>query len=349
VIKPGDVELIRNNASLDIKAWTKGAVDVKDPATYATWTRDFGLKHGMLSQYCGVGQLEFLHDVRSYGEGVPGVGPVGKAAAIWSILDKRTYRPWDMLVSTDGMSLHLPPEITGLGWFKGGYRLHTDQRPSAPSARRPRCIQGLVTLYDMNYKDATFCCILGSHTNHGRIPFKWPAEDDPTGKTTYTKDWFVYTNEQLDYFHEKARQRYANPVVRVTAPAGSEVLFRSDLTHSGVGPLSTRPSKATRLVAYVCAAPRRHMETMRLPRQKHAEKVLKAKKDVFNGGRTTSHHPLWPTLFPVNPQTYGRATIRTIEHFRQPDPKLTPFGRVINGLDNPTSTESLPSAKRRCV
>ena len=69
----------------------------------------------------------------------------------------------DLLVSFDGLSFHLPPEVTRRGYFRNNIWLHTDQSYITSEFK---CAQGMITLRDCNDGDATLCMREGSHLLH---------------------------------------------------------------------------------------------------------------------------------------------------------------------------------------
>lgn len=73
-------------------------------------------KHSMLLQNWDVGHAQFIWDIRQN----PRVVEV--FSEIWGV-DKE-----DLLVSFDGVSFHLPPETTNIGWYRAT-KYHTDQSP----------------------------------------------------------------------------------------------------------------------------------------------------------------------------------------------------------------------------
>ena len=70
--------------------------------------------HGMLVQYWGVGQSQFVWDIRQN----PKVAAV--FAKLWDV------EPEELLVSFDGLSCHLSPEVTNKGYFRDNMWMHFD-------------------------------------------------------------------------------------------------------------------------------------------------------------------------------------------------------------------------------
>ena len=98
--------------------------------------------HSMLIQHFGIGHSKLAWDLRQEKK------VIEVFAKLWNV------KPSELLVSFDGMSLHVPPETTKRGWYLGNDWYHTDQ---SSKKKGLCCIQGMVTLYDVNKGDATFC------------------------------------------------------------------------------------------------------------------------------------------------------------------------------------------------
>ena len=107
-----------------------------------TWTQIYKLYpiHSMLFQHWGVGHSQASWDLRQ------NIKIVEIFAHFWNC------NLTDLLVSFDGMSFHLPPEITKKGWNRNNTWYHTDQSYTTPNFK---CIQSFITGYDINEYDAT--------------------------------------------------------------------------------------------------------------------------------------------------------------------------------------------------
>ena len=211
----------------------------------------------------------------------------------------------EMLVSFDGVSLHLPPEITRRGWYRGNNWHHTDQSFTRPNFE---CIQGFISLRDIEPGDATLSILEGSHKHH--------EEFADTFNITDKKDWFKLRKDEEHYnFYEDQGcvER------RLTCKAGSLVLWDSRTIHCGVEPVKNRPSPNTRSIVYVCY----------MPRELSTERLLNKKRTAFENLRMTSHWPANPKLFAKNPQTYGKELpeINPIE-----PPVLSDLGKKLAGF-----------------
>jgi hypothetical protein len=86
--------------------------------------------HSMLIQYFSIGHAQYVWDIRSH-ENVANV-----FAKIWNCSTD------DLIVSFDGVSIGMPPEITKRGWFRNDW-FHFDQQFTNTSKL---CVQGLINL-----------------------------------------------------------------------------------------------------------------------------------------------------------------------------------------------------------
>ena len=244
--------------------------------------------HSMLIQHFGIGHAQFAWDIRG-NEDIAEV--FGK---IWDC-DKS-----NLIVSMDGVSIHMPPEITKRGWFRNEW-FHTDQRFTV---NEKHCIQGLVNLYDVNEGDASTKILKNSHKFHNDF-----YEEYKTDIKYPNKDWFKLDPEHVKYFEDKGCEK-----ILVKAKAGDLVLWDSRTFHCGSEPIKTREKMNYRGVVYVCMTNRNRAT------KKHLEKRLK----IFEAKRLTTHSPFNGTMFAKNPRTYG-AEMPTINEL--PDPKLSDFAK----------------------
>ena len=257
-----------------------------------TWRNLYPLypKHGMLHQHFGVGQSQAVWDVRQ-NEKV-----VNVFSTIWDTPSK------DLLVSFDGLSFHLPPEVTRRGYFRNNIWLHTDQSYITSEFK---CAQGMITLRDCNDGDATLCMREGSHLLHKEFGQKFNITDK--------NNWYKLKNvEQLDFYKDC-------PLHCVKAKAGSLILWDSRTIHQGIESKKDRKEQNIREVIYVCYEPRRHA----------TKKDLKKKQKAFNEQRMTTHWAANPKLFPKNPRTYG-GPIPTVN--KLPRPVLSELGKRLAGF-----------------
>ena len=267
-------------------------LDRNDPKTWKT-IFDLYPSHGMLHQHWGIGHAQYIWELRQN----PKV--VDIFAQLWSVEDK------DLLVSFDGASLGLPHEQTNRGYYRNNKWYHFDQRLSDPSFQ---CVQSWVTANDVNFGDATLTVLEGSHTQFGVFSKHFQLQHQK-------KDWFKIDDNQIKFLEA------SGCVTRdITCPAGSMVFWDSRTCHAGKEALKNRERETFRNVVYLCYTPR-NLATAT---------ALKKKRKAYEDGRTTSHWPHKPILFPVKPRTYG-GELPNVTY--QPVPELTPLGRRLAGYD----------------
>lgn len=258
-----------------------------------TWSEIFKLLplHSFLMQHWGMGHAQVCWTLRQNPK-----------------IIKYFEKLWgtdDLLVSFDGASFHMPPEITDMGSYKNNVWYHTDQRLSDSEFR---CIQSWVTAFDVNPGDATLTILEGSHNLHAEFAKAF-------GKTNMNSDWYKYSNEQVKWFLDRGCE-----IKSITCPVGSLVMWDSRLGHCGKESLPDRAKPNFRCVIYLCYTPRAFS----------TPELLQIKRNAFTQKRTTSHWPHRPKLFPVLPRAKGQ-TIPNIVDI--PDPVLTPLGLKLAGFD----------------
>jgi hypothetical protein len=263
--------------------------DINDKKTWKIFYELFPL-HSMLLQHLSLGQMQPIWDIRQHQK----VGQVFEK--IWD-----TSRN-DLLVSFDGLSIHLPPEITGRGWYHQEW-FHTDQS----NYNKNKCIQGLINLYPVHEKDASLAILEGSHKYHQSF-----FEDCNVDEKN---DWYRLENDQIDYFTNKGCSKYA-----VEADIGSMVLWNSKTMHQGKEPEKGRKESNFRMVIYVCM----------MPRMLATESVINKRIKAFEELRITNHWAIKPKLFPKLPRTYGNPLAKTrIVH----QPVLNDIGKRLVGYE----------------
>lgn len=241
----------------------------------SSWKGFFELfpKHSMLLQHWGVGHSQTTWNVRQNRK------IVSIFSELWKCNDE------DLLVSFDGLSIHLAPEITNRGWFRGNTWYHTDQ-----SYRRSEfeCIQSWITANDIEKGDATLSFFEGSNKYHKEFfeefKDKYPKIDSP-------KDWQQLNKEQEQFYYDKGCKR-----MNIKCPKGSLVLWDSRTIHCGIECMKKRKNIRNRYVIYLCY----------MPRQQSKESQISKKRNAFKNLRTTSHWPCKATLFSKTPNTYGK-------------------------------------------
>ena len=227
------------------------------------------MKHSMLIQQWGIGHAQFNWNLRQNKK------IINIFSKIWDT------KPENLLVSFDGSSFHMPPEITNRGWFRGNTWLHSDQ---SFTRNNFECVQSWVTAYDVNPGDATLAFYEKSNRYHEEFKNKFNITD----KT----DWFQLKDDLYkDFYKDKGcKLQY------IKCPSGSLVLWDSRTIHCGQEALKTRKKPNIRCVSYLCYTPRKLA----------TKNILKKKIKAFENIRTTSHWPHKPKLFPLKPRTYGQ-------------------------------------------
>lgn len=256
------LETVTANLSLPIKK--------TNPQSWKSFKQLYP-KHSMLVQHWSVGHAQFLWDIRTN----PKV--IAPFERIWGVPKE------DLLVSFDGASFHFPPETTGFGFAKedGKSWIHCDQ---SFLRNGNECVQGWINAYDTNEGDATLTILEGSNNFH--------AEFAKTFKPDRADDWFILTQEQIDwYIKTKGCVK-----INIKCPAGSLVLWDSRTIHCGKEPEPNRPKPNFRCVGYVCYT----------PRSKASNNSIYKKIEAWINLRTTSHWPHKPKLFPEYPNTWGK-------------------------------------------
>ena len=261
----------------------------------STWITNFELypKHGMLHQHWGIGHADYIWKVRQNSK------VVDIFSKLWSC------EPEDLLVSFDGASFGVPPEITKRGYYRNNRWYHFDQRLSDP---RFQCVQSWVTANDVFEGDATLTVLEGSNTQREFFASEFNMQSE-------TKDWIKISDEHISWFEERGC------VVReIQCTAGSMVFWDSRTAHAGKEPLKVRDHQTFRNVVYLCYT----------PRELASQAMLKKKRKAYEENRTTSHWPHKPKLFPVKPRTYGNPMPEVVY---QPVPELDELGRRLAGYE----------------
>ncbi len=280
----------RNRIWTELKHVTQDRFDINNENTWREFYKFYPL-HSMLLQHFSLGHMQPVWDIRSHNK-------VCKSfEKLWNT-DKN-----DLLVSFDGLSIHLPPEKTNKGWFHNEW-YHTDQSSHKIGKH---CIQGMVNLYDVNDNDATLSILEKSHNYHQSF-----FEDNNIDNKS---DWYKLKNDdEKKYFINKGCKQYA-----VKAKAGSLILWDSRTFHCGKECNKDRENENFRMVIYVCMMPR---NTVTDP------KALIKKRKAFENLRITSHWANQCFLFPKTPRTYG-GELPVFNAIHQP--VLTDLGKRLAG------------------
>lgn len=249
---------------------TNGHFNPGDQKTWGEYYNYLVPLHGMLLQHHSLGQMEPIWQIRED----PKVMDV--FAKIWNC------HPDKLITSFDGLSVSLPHEITNRGYYRGKQWMHTDQSSRKTVYRPVHCVQGYVSLYDVNEGDASLTVYEGSHLVHEKF-FRDKGIDQKD-------DWYKLTETDYTYFGNLGYKP-----IRVKSTAGSLVLWDSRTFHQGGEPLKDRKNPNYRMVVYVCMMPRDGISTT----------IMNKRIKAFEELRVTNHWPNAPKLFPKLPRTYG--------------------------------------------
>lgn len=235
----------------------------------STWKQIYKLYplHSMLLQHHNIGHAQFAWDVRQN----PKI--IDIFANFWNCNRE------ELLVSFDGSSIHMPPELTKRGWFRDNLWYHSDQSFLRNDFE---CMQSFVSIFDINDGDGTFTFMEGSHKFH-----KEAAE---TFGLNSKDDWYKINKDIEKFYYDKGCQ-----YKRIRCPQGSMVFWDSRLIHCGIEPIKERSIENMRFVIYLCY----------MPRSLAKPHILKKKQKAFEELRTTNHCAHRPKLFGKNPRTYG--------------------------------------------
>ena len=251
--------------------------------------------HSMLIQHWNVGQSQVTWDLRQ-NEKI-----VDIFANFWECEND------ELLVSFDGFSFNMPPEVTGRGWNKENTWYHTDQSYLRPGFE---CMQSWVTGLDVEEGDATLAIYEGSHQYHQEFADTFEIKEKKGTKA----DWYKLSREEEDFYTNKGCEK-----IKIMAPKGSLVCWDSRTIHCGVEANQGRNREKLRSVVYLCYK----------PRSLSTETNLKKKRKAFEDMRSMNHWPEKGKLFGKKPNTYGKEIpeITPIEK-----PELTELGKKLAGF-----------------
>lgn len=265
--------------------------NIQDRSTWKTLDSLYPTRN-LIYQNWGLGQSQFVWDVRTNPK-------------IISIFEQ-IYQTQDLLVSFDGFSFLLPPELSPTDKnFEKEKWYHFDQ---SLKRKQFECIQGWVNGFDTNHGDATLDVIIGSHNLHQYYD-QIHKED--------TKDWVQI--HDTTFFTSNGCIEH-----RIVCPKGSLVLWDSRTAHCGAKPLRNRPAINYRAVVYVCYTPRSLI----------SEKDRRRKVEIFekrgNKGykRVTNHWPHRPVMFSEVPYIRDGSKPNILP---LPDPVIDPKYRYLIG------------------
>ena len=299
LLSPEEIEDFRQgmwDTLEQLTSTTETPVNRNDTTTWHGYKQIASL-HSMLIQHFGIGHANVVWQLRQ--------NP--KVVTVFQQLFGLT-NPEDLLVSFDGMAIHLPHELVNpnAGYFRKTW-YHCDQ-----SYRRneDECYQSWVTAYDVNEGDATLSTLLYSHHFHQEFAQTFSMNNRDEGN----KEFYVLQEAEQQWYINKGCVPY-----NLVVPAGSMVLWNSKTIHCGKEPDKVRPQWNIRTVVYICMT----------PRAKATEANLKKKQDCFTNGRMTTHNPHRVRMFSKTPRTYGAKLPTTAA---LPPPTMSPLGFKLAGF-----------------
>jgi hypothetical protein len=180
----------------------------------------------------------------------------------------------DLLVSFDGLSIHLPPEKTNKGYHTNNW-FHTDQ--SSKKIGR-HCIQGLINLYSVNEGDSTLSILEKSHNLHQSFFID--------NQINNLSDWYQLNESDLSYFKDCES-------IAIKADIGSMILWDSRTFHQGSLSEINRHYENFRMAIYITMMPRSSITD---------PNALIKKQKAFKNLRITSHWANSVFLFPKKPK-----------------------------------------------
>jgi len=262
-----------------------------------TWNEIYKLypMHSMLFQYFNVGQAQVSWDVRQ-NEKI-----IEIFANFWDCKNE------ELLVSFDGFSFNLPPEVTKRGWNRNNTWYHSDQSFMRPEFE---CMQTWITGLDVEEGDATLAIYEGSHKFHREFAEEFKLSENKDCK----KDWYKLKNMEEKFYIDRGCERK-----KIMAPKGSLICWDSRTIHCGVEADRSRQNEKFRSIVYLCYK----------PRVLATEARLKKKRKAFNEMRSTTHYPCKVKLFGKNPQTWGKE-LPNINPINPPE--LTELGKKLAGF-----------------
>jgi hypothetical protein len=258
-----------------------------------TWNNIFKLfpLHSQLFKHWGVGHSQVCWDTRQ------NIKIVNVFSHLWDC------SPEELLVSFDGLSFCLPPEITNKGWQNKTW-FHTDQSYLRNDLE---CIQSWVTANDIQEGDATLSIMESSHKYH--------KEFSETFNINNKSDWYKLNSIEEKFYKDKKCE-----YKKIKCPKGSLVLWDSRTIHCGTNPIKKRKKANIRSIIYLCY----------MKKNLCSENQTQKKQQLFYKKQTSNHWPCNPTPCPVNPHTYGE-NIPIITEIDKPN--LNDLGKSLAGFD----------------
>jgi hypothetical protein len=234
-----------------------------------TWKEIYKLYplHAMLIQYFSIGHSQISWDVRQ-NEKILDI-----FETFWECKKEELY------VSFDGLSFHLPPEITKRGWNRDNIWYHTDQ---SFTRNNFECVQSWITGIDVNEGDATLAFMEGSNKFHKEFSEYFEKKEK--------SDWYKLDKNEEAWYYQKGCENK-----KIKCPKGSIVFWDSRTIHCGAEAIKGRSNPNIRAVIYLCYTPSIMCN----------EKNRKKRIDAFESLRTCNHVPHKIKLFGKSPRTYG--------------------------------------------
>lgn len=194
---------------------------------------------------------------------------------------RHLWKTQDLVTSFDGISVHFPPEKSGIkkDWYNPKLQkswIHCDQSYKRNSLE---CYQSWVTPLAVNPGDATLVYYEGSHKFHDTFA-------KAMGETP-SEDWYVLKADDIQKYESYGCQKKM-----VTCPKGSMVIWDSRTIHCGLEPQKERLNPNMRICIYVCM----------VPRSRCTDAVLKKRRKYFEENRTTKHNPAFSNVFSKFPR-----------------------------------------------
>ena len=262
----------------------------RDSRTWSNIRRDGKAIHGMLIQHWGVAWMQSVVNIRQDPKFARWFSDLWKIMNPKGFVDGRGCEPEDMLMSSDGIAVHLNRSDCSHGWHRPGYDwFHTD----AAASDRTLSIQSFLNFNDSIVGDAfnsRLDVIIRSHQHLKDFNEKFPNRLNKRFNR-------IENQEQADYLIEQGCE-----MVSVQAKKGDLVLWLSSLFHQGRG--ADKPSSRggnmveyKRLAVYVSMQPKSYA----------AAKDLIKKKKAYNDSRCTYHNAAKDVgLFSSKPRSYGK-------------------------------------------
>jgi hypothetical protein len=221
----------------------------------------------------------------------------GHLQALWNIrqnpkvvqvfADLWGVTPEELLTSFDAMSVKSPPELRNRKPSPNKSWIHFDQGPhkatDSPDGLniKAHCVQGFVSLTNLNYDDDVLIVLKNSHKYHKKFFAQFPDRNKPD-------DWIKFNDDERKWLLSQPDVEE----VRVACPAGSLILWDSRTAHSGSNALRGRKEANWCFKVY----------TSYMPRIFATPKEMKKKRMAFYNRRTCTHWALQSKLFPINPR-----------------------------------------------